>query len=292
MADIRTPNDPLTGQEQEDLIGIVQFRRKGVQPASTVYVAQDDTIELRGISPTTSTTINVSLRYMNPKGEIIPEFYTIVVNGTAAAPTLKQIPGSEGFLLSASIEGNPVQRGQCFVSLVLIRGLGSGDNTFGGVILQGYVAPVGSIGFPQTPVQQGVDGRGAMRAVVGTVPAAGGEVLDVVPAGRQWILRAARVSLTTAVAVANREATLTVDDGAGHIMAQSADPTVIAASLTFALSWAAGFVTALGVASHSIPWMYECRLLPGWRITTVTAAIQAADQYTAPVYMIEEFINA
>jgi len=161
------------------------------------------------------------------------------------------------------------------------------------VLVSGYPGLVGRLGWPDGPILTPLDGRGSLRSIVGSAPAAGAELLDVVPAGRQWILRSTRVSLVTAVAVANREPSLVVDDGAGNIMAQVPIGTVIPASLTTALCWAPGAtLSGLVGGDESAGWVMECRMLPGWRIRTITTAIQGADQYAAPGYMVEEFINA
>jgi len=279
------------GPTSDDYNRLVHLRRWGVLPPSALYMELDDFLILKAISPTTAATVNLTLRQLLPNGDLVPQLIQLSVPAGTSTFTTKTIPGVEGWLLSASVETPGALRGQCFVTLEVLRGAGSGDIQLGHVLLQGYAGALGGLAFPQSPLITAVDGRGQMRAVIGGAPAAGAEISDTVPAGRQWILRAARTSLTTSAAVANRDPSLIVDDGAGNIMAQSVDSTLITATQTFALSWAAGFAFVAGAVAISIPWVNECRLLPGWRIRTSTNLIQAGDQYAAPVYMVEELIS-
>jgi hypothetical protein len=45
------------------------------------------------------------------------------------------------------------------------------------------------------------------------------------------------------------------------------------------------------VLALQIPVPFNIRLAAGARIKTVTAAIQAGDQYTAPQYLVREFLE-
>jgi|SRR5882672_11819435 len=270
----------------------VYFKRHHVQPPGDEYVTRDDILRLSFWSPTAASTVRLSVRVLTPEGNVDPRFETVNAQTAGTTPGVLTLNNLEGFLLSASVSSPDAPRGQVFVTLEIIRGLGSADVTRGAVLLAGYPDQLRSIGYPESPVQSSLDGRGLMRIVTGAVPAAGAEISDTVPAGRQWILRSARLSLATAAVIAARIVGLTVDDGAGAIPAESTAGVAQAISLTRVYSFAPGFSGLNLTGVYSVPWVFESRLLPGWRIRTRTQAIDPGDQYSAAVYLVEEFITA
>jgi hypothetical protein len=290
-----TYGDPTKheGGDEQDYNRLVSFRRHGVYPWTGVYVTLDDQIRVRLWSPTASTTINVSIRWQAPDGQIIPEFFAVTGQGSGSSPTTKTLNPAEGYLISLNVACPTGQRGSAFVVVDIFRGTGSQDVTQGAVLVSGYPGTVGSIGFPESVIASPLDGRGFMRAVVGGAPAAGAEVSDAVPAGREWILRSTCVLFTASAAAANRVPMLFIDDGGANIMARVQMGTAITASQAPRLTWAPGLQAGANAAlNQTAGWVMECRMLPGWRIRTLTTALDAGDQYSAPVYMVEEFIDA
>lgn len=275
----------------DDYNTLVHFLRRRVQPPSLVYVTLNDIVQLRVWSPTAVSTVNLSIRMLDPANQVVPTFETVTVQPNGSVPQLLNVSNVEGFLLSASIECPGSRQGQCYVTLELARGQGSSDQTFGQVLIAGYPGQFFRIGYPQSPAKSPLDGNGAMRPIVGTTPAAGADVVDVVPAGRLWILQAVRLLFTAAAAVANRSVSLAIDDGAGHVMAQAADSTLIVATQVVSICFAPGLTSPGAPLQHNVGWVEQCRLLPGWRITTSTANIQVGDAITIPVYMVQEYVS-
>lgn len=272
---------------------LVTFKGRRVLPPSGVYVTQDDTLELSVFSPTLSNTVNLSLRYMRPDGVVVPQFKTVTTLSVGLTPTELLIPGSEGFLLSASVEAPGAPRGQVFVTLELIRGQGTADKTNGHVLIAGYPGINNSLGFPQSPIASPLDGRGWVFTLTQAAPAAGAEIVVTVPAGEQWILRALRASLTASVAVANRQPTLAIDDGAGNLSVSVTAGNSQAAGTTNTYNWFPGApLQAVSATVFFLTMPPELRLPPGSLIKSVTANIQAADQWSVPVLLIERFVAA
>lgn len=117
-------------------------------------------------------------------------------------------------------------------------------------------------------------------------PAAGADFTITVPAGKLWDVVVIYATLTTAVAVASREADITFGDG-NALFASVGPAAVQAASLADRYLWAVGLTNEVAGSSQSqaIP---SLRLLPGWTIASVTANIQAADQWSAQkLYVVE-----
>lgn len=121
-------------------------------------------------------------------------------------------------------------------------------------------------------------------------PGAGAEAVVTVPAGKWWVVRSVHLKLVTAVAVANRLARLTVDDGTNIIFTVPNDVSHAASQTTeysfgqAATSEAAPGAT-VGARIYAIPPLV---LGPGYRIRTITAAIQAADQFSEITALVEE----
>ena len=135
------------------------------------------------------------------------------------------------------------------------------------------------------------DGAGTLRSITGSTPAAGAEISETVPANTRWRLLSFRTQIVTAVAVASREPRLILDDGVNEFYRVD-NGANIAASLTTVLVWAPSVPISAGIATDQIaPIPGDTWLGAGYRIRTLTAAIQAADQYSAPQYEVLEWID-
>lgn len=293
-ADAMSDYDELIAQRAAtpDYNHLVYFRRQDVQPPGFEYVTRDDILLLSLWSPTASSTVQLSLRVLGPDGTIRPRFETLIGQTTGTVPLTLALQNMEGFLLSAQVVSTNAPQGQAYVTLEIVRGRGSSDATRGALLLAGYPDQLRSIGYPETLPRSSIEGRGLMRIVTGAVPAAGADISDAVPAGRQWILRGARFQLTAAVAVANRIVSLMIDDGAGNIAVESTVGFLQAAAVVELYSFAPGLAGVAGGGVVSCGFAFESRLLPGWLIRTRTQNVQAADQFTAAKYLVEEFITA
>ena len=270
---------------------LVNFRQGKVEPPALYYVTRDDVLQLTIAAPIVQTTVNLSLRFMSAQGEILPRFETFLVGPTAGTPVLETLQNAEGYLLSASVFTPGAPRGQCFVSLAIKRGGGTGDKTFGDILLQGYPGQVGGIAYPQTPVWSALDGRGRMRSIAISNPAAGVDWTQTVPAGVTWILRAACGTLTTSASVANRQVSLVVTDATPNILLDSPAGSLEAASLGDSFSWFNGAAAVIEGAEviGGLPTEFRCPA--GWIIKSTTTNIQAADQWSAVSLTVEEFIG-
>lgn len=119
---------------------------------------------------------------------------------------------------------------------------------------------------------------------VGADPAANTQAIVTVPAGETWELESVRLSLVTSAAAANRRVTLVIDDGV-NILAEIVAGLDQIASLTIDYTYTAdaGYETVAtrsGVIQQGIPRML---LAAGYRIRTLTDAMDVGDNYSAPV---------
>lgn len=275
--------------DANDYNKLEHFRRHKVGPPGSLYVGLDDVILFQAWAPLATQTVLLSIRMLTPFGEVIPCFFTFSVPVAGLATVKKQITNLEGFLLSMSAEIASGSAGSVWVNVVLIRGLGTGDQTQGLNLLQGYPSLTDTLSWPQAPPVKSIDGRALASVFVQGNPAAGAEISITVPLGVQWLLRSIRYVLTTAVAVSNRFSTLQLADGAGHVFAQISGGGAQAASLVFDYTFANGLPVSSNnnVNTNGLP--TEARLPGGFVISTLTSGIQAADQYSAIVLELEIF---
>ncbi len=132
--------------------------------------------------------------------------------------------------------------------------------------------------------------HGRIRSITGTDPAANTEISETVPARRRWLLRGLFFTLVTDVNVADRQITITIDDGT-NILFQFTLSTTQPTSTTYAYSLAhilAAETKVITKVFHSLP---PLPLQAGYRIYTYTPAKEAGDNFSAPQLLVEEWID-
>ncbi len=128
------------------------------------------------------------------------------------------------------------------------------------------------------------------RVVLVSSPAAGAEFSVAVPGGVLWRVASIKARLTTAVAAANRQPNLEVTDGTTFLFGVGAVSNQVASSVVDH-SWIQGYATNAadftpGEWSNFFP---EFPLLDGYVIRTNTGNIQAADQWSQVVALVDEY---
>lgn len=274
----------------------VWFETLGINPPPALYQKIDDQYALYINNTIGGVLLELNLRILRLDNSIVVSRHTVSPTSDGSLSFTIFKPAIEGFLLSAGIGniGNGCKRGQCFVTLTFQR---AGFNTFAGtqVLFSRYVESDPIATWPVTALQSASEGPGFENLIIGTAPAAGAEIAETVPARRLWKLRSFSTVLTASVAVANRAPILRIEDGGGNFFFRSALNNFVVASGVGNLCWAPGMTyTAPGVATNTagmadIP--QEMFLRPGWIIRTLTLNLQAADQYSAPVYVVEEWVE-
>lgn len=126
-------------------------------------------------------------------------------------------------------------------------------------------------------------GMGFPRILPGNAPGAGGEVSFTVPGPDILLLRSFLVGFVTSAVAVSRRIVLSVDDGS-TVIGRYPIGSVLGPTTTRTLEWLANYGDGIGFPSVQIeawpsPPMY---LYPGWRLRTLTAAIDAGDQYGVP----------
>lgn len=137
------------------------------------------------------------------------------------------------------------------------------------------------------PVKQNVPYQ---RVALVTAPAAGAEFALTAPGNGLWRVLSIAFRLVASAAVANRTVTLVADDGSS-VWFRSA-PTIqqTAAQTVDYGAYAGGAPGGVSGVAGSMPLVQDgLWLQPGWRLRSITSGIDALDQYSAIVALVEEF---
>lgn len=267
----------------------IRFQVGNVPPSQFLYLQDNDFLAFTFFTNSAPAQVQLTYRYLTPQGEI------------------KQ--GTQQFALLGAINSFNFTLGECwlisfglqrvspnfqavitFAQALIIRdqNTGAGQNIYG-IIWQGFVQTSSGNGWPGTPAKELLDGPGNIRTVVGTVPAAGADISETVPNNRRWLLLSLSASLTTSAAVANRNPFALFDDGA-NIFFRGVSFLSQAASLNVGYTFFSQ-ISSAAIVAGSVP-LNAPLPLPirgGFRIKTSTLNLQAADQWTAPIYVFLEW---
>lgn len=129
----------------------------------------------------------------------------------------------------------------------------------------------------------------ALTTITGADPAAGAEALVTVPANELWVPKAIRFTLVTSASVANRVPQVIIDDGTNELWSWRFG-TAQTATLTRTYRCELGVITELdrsSVLEMYAPIGDHLVLSAGYRIRTVTAAIQGTDDYGTPFVVVD-----
>lgn len=270
----------------------VVFRLQGVDPPSRVYVTENDFLSFLFRSSTATTTLIIRTRILRKDGTITYSEDNFV-GPTDRSSSVFFVRLTEGYLLGVQVSnGGPSNvRGQTFIQGLVAHGQLTPTKSFQ-PLFSGYLLPGNILGWPGGIMQAGVDGPGWGRVVLGTIPAAGAEINEVVPTGARWRLRSMVFSLTTGAAVANRESQLFMLDASGNTFFGTPSGFSQAASVARNYEWPLGSTRFDGaVAARTVSPLCDGILMAGYKIVTVTQNLQAADQYGQPQYEVEEWIE-
>lgn len=128
-----------------------------------------------------------------------------------------------------------------------------------------------------------------LTVTTGPDPAAGAEWSQTVPVGESWQINSIRFSLTTSAVVANRIPSITFDNGV-TVFARYASAASQAASLTTSYTASVDTPSTALLGTEVVIAIPRIIIPSGYRIRSVTTAIDVADDYTAPVFYYTRFV--
>ena len=268
----------------------VSFRTQSILPPAALYVGPSDQLEFEARCPSTSSALALTVRLLTPQG-IIEEYqasYTVATAGTAVFSAL--MTPAEGFVLSAHLHGDAVSRGQCFCKLHLRKNPTGTDLVLGALLFQGYVSADDHLSYPQSPTESSLNGRGWLRAILGTPPGAGNSYFLQVPAGVRWQVRSIYAGVSTDVTAGSRYLICQLTDSAFHLVGASPNLVAQTASQLRFYTWA--FAAAQGTADlYSINPLPGDALLPsGFYLALNFISLGPADAIQAVYTLVEEWV--
>ena len=277
-----------------DTAGLVELLRAGRLPGGALgqWVTPDDLLIGLVRNSLAGVSLAINARLWNPV-EGVHEINELMTPTSDRSLNTFSFGLHYGYLVSAVIKataGSP-HRGQTLATMLLARPPAA---AFAPKVLlaQDYVTTQYGPLYPGGKQGAGVDGQGALFSFSVAQPAAGADWVQTVPTGARWILHGIYATLATAIAVANRQPLLLFDDGTNKLVAANT-ALVQAASLTEDWAWSPT-VSTTGLFQSNVNEVqlpFPVPLSAGWRVRTLTGAIQAADQWSAIRLLVEEWLE-
>lgn len=182
--------------------------------------------------------------------------------------------------------GTSIRRGDCYCKVTLQC---AGFDV--AILCAGYITNDFFLSYPQGRLEQMSEGRGTIREVAGTNPAAAAEIAETVPTNAQWRIIAVSAVFVADANTGNRRPSLTFTTG-GNVLGRFLVAGNIVANETVRVTWAsigdAETVASQGNLGH----LPEFNMLDqGTVIDTLTNNLQAGDDWAAPTLWVEEWIQ-
>lgn len=313
-----TPGQPKEGPDPGFISGSVpnrvSFRLTDVDPPSFVYLQRDDIIGLNMQTSIANEAVNFNLRLLltdqpqagQPTESGVTFSPPVLVPGgyvQTAQVNLRQTGGlrsnvgtnlilGECYLLAVSAQATQAGfPGQTLVWSTVFRGPGASPVVFT-TLFRDYVTVGRTSGWPNGSIKMSTDGTGNLRVITGTVPAAGAEITENVPTGARWQVLSVRASLTTSATVANRTPEFAFGDLTGDVGRYSSGASQAAGTTTGYTFGNASLAPAVAGADVDVPIPGTILLNQTQSFRTRTVNLQAGDQWTAPQYLVQEWLDA
>lgn len=252
------------------------------------FLDGNDNIRIEAWNAWSGTVIQVYGRYLNEAGDI--EVFQAVMRPTDDRQrTVQDYSVARGYLMNLIAFGvnGPEKYGQTFVRISVIRGLTGATIVFG-ILLQGYLSEMQTLGWPGSALQATSDFPGFTQSygVVASLP--GSNLIFTVPTNTRQELIACSASLTTDATAIARRPFLRPTIGSGGYYAHH--PQSIAGSTFRVFYWAVGLTG--NIEQASIPNTCACAMRTllgaGDTLQIGSANMQAGDQFISGTIVVNE----
>lgn len=276
---------PPTGRE-------VHIASREVQPPTYVYLQAEDQLTVETNIPVLPLPVSISIRgrFLRPDGEIVGVQKTLLATTTLSFISFSM---GEGTLLSINafltslILNTP---GAIFCTIFVSRDTPD-INVGQSILCSDYITTAHNPSWPFGRAISPQDGTGRVRSITGTTQAAGVDISETVPANVRWNLLAFTATLTTSATVANRTPIFLIDDGVNILSVAEGINTQAASLLNrYSLSPVVPSQAVIG-GNISIGFTVPILLAAGFRIRSSTINLQAGDQWSAPQYAVQEWVE-
>lgn len=270
----------------------VTWGLEDIQPFFGAYVSPNDRLALHIYNAATGTEVQVAGRVLTFQKDIVP-FSQLTTPTTDRVRTEQFIDLPEGFIHTCvvTINAGVVRRGQCYIRLLINRG-----RVAGGIsqilLASGYISNTNWLTWPPGRATHSLEAPGGIRLISGTDPAAGAEISETVPTSARWRLLTIRYTLVTSAVAGTRRSNLVLDDGT-TIFARHIAGVTQGVSTTLVYNWGVGLsrLTAAVTGETMDPFIDYVQLRGAFRFRTDTTSLDAGDNYSAPDFLVEEWIE-
>jgi len=311
------PGQPVEGPDNNFTTGstpnIVTFAFEGLGPPSNIYVQRDDKIRVKILNSVVGASYILSGRILLPIGPLpgqpdahasdetykrqltrgfIQPIQQVFFPTSDRTPNEFPVELAEGYLLSLAFSpanAPAVARGQAYATIGLQRG-GIVGNRFQQLIADLPANNV-DIGWPGGTLRNSTDGPGFIHSIQQANPAAGSDFTFTAAAAQRLRIDSMQAQFAASAAVATRNVEIIVDDGANAVWTADVAAGITASTTDQIVATGTNAPTGVITTVQSIVLPPGLILAPGWRIRSVTQNIQAADQWSAIWFNVEEWVN-
>lgn len=268
----------------------ITFRTEDVLPPTAVYLSPEDSVVVWVMTDVAVVTIYLQLRVLMPTGEIKLIPYNFNPQFTYDWYPAFIVPPIEGYLLGAVCWAQNPQRGQCYVSVQLMRSAPPDLKAAGEVLLQGYINYLSVLSYPGSQIESTFSGRGAFLTI--TQPnQTGANLFFGAPQNTLYRFYVLNFSLITSAVAGNRTVLFILKDinnlQLGFWVANYLQPPTSTVYYSFCCGGAevaaSPFVTVQGPTELFIP--------PQSSLTTYINGMSATDQLQGIAAQVEEWMG-
>lgn len=273
--------EPFTPRPPE-----VRHAAAGVSPPAPAYIAPGENLIVRSVSSVAAAEVVVTIRVLSTQGTIHVTRYSHTT-GSSRTPISSYHPLTEGWLLSLTVTtpSTAIHRGSCHVTVNLQFGEAATGVPYA-TLVSDFLVGTNYLAWPGGRIVSMSQFPGELAVVQSADPAAGSEFIYTVPANTRLKVRGGYAQLVTDATVANREPTIQIDDGALVFLTTSASAAQTA-SLTRTYYPIPGGPSGNALSVYHWPLPHTLILGPGSRVQSVTAALQAGDNWGRLTLFVE-----
>jgi len=270
---------------------LCSFAVREIPPPASSYIGPDDYLSLEVRNSIAAQAISFHWRLLRADGQLILGSHTYSPTADRAVNTWV-VRLAEGFLLGAVVGGGSTAKpGAVYARLLLLRG-GGGGVAVAQVLLAGYVVAGAGLVWPYPRYQGPAEGPGRLRLLVGTNPAPGSYIVEEVPSGARWRIVLFYCEFTTSAVVANRYVHFWIGTATAYYFL-GAPLLAVPANSSYRFEWAPGVdarvLSGLDQVQDALP--EPLVLSTGMRFGVLVSGLQAGDDFGAPNYMVEEWLE-
>lgn len=271
----------------------VNLTKDEIQPDPSKYIHPDDRIYVAVWNSVTGLVVRVRGSVLLKNGSVA-EFNKRITptDDRVITETFIEIPS--GYLKSVTVfpEGT-TKRGQTFVSISVTRDAEDSNNR-NQLLIQNYLQSGNALGYPNAQIITSTEGRGYVRTIQGTDPAANNNPSETVPTGAKWKVLYFGARLVTDANVANRYIRPIYDDGTlNAFVGRTHDAHAASTTRDYDTNINAEHQAAIHAGQNRVLGFIPDYPIPaGFNIGFTAVNMQVGDNWAAPTLVVEEWIEA